>query len=296
MKAHVADYQTRVYCLRIEPANDSPLIRIICYPHAASMSNGQVYQAVLGYDFSGYGTGTKFASSSIDLDGILHDGAVSKDDLDSGVYDNARMYVFATSWAAPVEDEEPLGAFIFGAVNTEDEKYTVEMMSLIDVASQDVGRTYSAVCPWTLFDETLDGFRPQPNRSRCSGPRASPDGPVIADYKVTGTITAVTNSAVVIDTTRTEMDDWFGYGNIRFTTGPNAGLKPMQIKSFAGGVITLIESFFYMPAVGDAYEMIPGCRKRLAQDCVAKYGNGINHGGQAHVPTSSQYSQVGRGS
>lgn len=295
MKTHVADYRWRIYCLRIVPANDSPVIRLVGYPHSLKMSNGQIYQAEQGYDFSGYGTGTTFASSSIDLSGIMQQGAISKDDLDSGVYDNARMYTFATTWANPIEDEEPLAAFIFGAVNTDAPKYSVEMMSLIDVLSQDIGHTYSPTCQNTLFDETLDGHVLPITASRCTGPRASPDGPLLSAFKVTGTVTAVTSQSIITDNSRTEADDWFGYGNIRFTSGPNVGLKPMQIKSFAGGVITLIESFFYLPTVGDTYEMIPGCRKDAAS-CKAKYSNVRNFYGQPHVPTSSQYSQVGRGS
>lgn len=296
MKSHVADYRTRVHCARIEPANDSPVVRLTEYPINLKMANGQVYYAGNGYEFSGYGTGTKFSSSSMDLNGILKAGFISKDDLDSGVYDNARLYVFATTWDAPIDDEEPLGSFIMGAVSTEDNDYSAQLMSLIDVASQDVGRTYSAVCPWTLFDQTLDRKVLPVSRSRCTGPRSAPDGPLLEDYLVVGVVTSVTSASLITDTARTEPADWFGYGNIRFVTGPNAGLKPMQIKRFEDGQIELIESFFYMPSIGDEYEMIPGCRKRLAQDCVAKYANAINHGGQAHVPTSSQYSQVGRDS
>jgi len=295
MKSHVADYLTRVYCARIEPANDSPIVRLTAYPTNLKMSNEFIYFAGNGYEFSGYGTGTKFSSSSMDLNGILQAGFISKDDLDSGVYDNARLYVFATTWNAPIEDEEPIGSFIMGAVTTEDNDYSAQLMSLIDVVAQDVGRTYSPVCPWTLFDRTLDGKVLPPNRSRCTGPRGSPDGPLISDYLVTGSVTSVFSASLIVDSARDEPDDWFGYGNIRFTNGPNAGLKPMQIKSYADGQIELIESFFYMPSVGDEYEMIPGCRKRLSQDCVSKFSNGINHGGQAHVPTGSQYSQVGRG-
>ncbi len=295
MKAHVADYATRVCCVRIEPANDAPVVRLSGYPHELAMSNGAVYQTELGYEFSGYSSTSDFAASSFDLEGILQQGAISRADLFSGIYDNARVKFFATSWAAPVEDEEPCGQLFFGKVDTTDERYSVQLMSMEDVLSQSVGRTHTPTCGWTLFDQTLDGRIIATDRSRCTGPRAAPDGPSFASYLVTGTITSVTSQSIVTDTARTEAADWFGYGNIRFITGPNAGLAPMQIKSFASGVIELIESFFYLPAVGDQYEMIPGCRKRMAEDCVGKFGNGRNFGGKPHVPSPSQYQQVGRG-
>lgn len=291
----VADWQTRVMCIRIAPANDAPIVRLAGYPVDLVMSNGQVYSADSGYEFSGYGATTAFASSSVDLEGILQDGAISREDLASGVYDNARVYVFATSWANPIEDEEPVALAFFGKVNTQDDKYSVQLMGAIDVLSQSVGRSYSPSCQWTLFDETLDGHVIPWSQSRCSGPRSAPDGPVLSSFKVTGTLTTVTSQYTFRDSARTEAADWFAYGSIRFTTGPNAGLKALEIKSYAAdGTITLHEALFYAPQIGDQYEMIPGCRKRLGEDCVAKWSNGINFGGHKHVPAPSQYTQVGR--
>lgn len=295
MKSHVADWQTRVYCVRIEPANDSPIVRLAGYPVDLAMSNGEVYLTESGYEFSGIDSTSSFASSSVNLDGILQQGAISRDDLMAGKYDNARVYLFATSWDAPVEDEEPVAMMFFGKIDLADERYSVQLMGAIDVLSQSVGHTYSPSCQYTLFDETLDGRILLPSQSRCSGPRSSPDGPVLADHKVTGTLTSVTDQYIFRDSARTEPADWFGYGAIRFTTGPNAGLKPLEIKSYAlNGTIVLHEAMFYLPEVGDQYEMIPGCRKRFAEDCVGKWSNGKNNGSHPHVPVPSVANQVGR--
>lgn len=294
MKATVAAWQTRVYCVRVVPPNDAPVIRLAGYPVDLVMSNGEVYQTESGYEFSGMGNSSTFSSSSIDLSGILQSGAISQTDLASGVYDNARIYLFATSWAAPVEDEEELAMMFWGKVEYSNSRYTVQLMGSIDVLSQSTGRSYSPTCTWTLFDQTIDGTILPWQQSRCTGPRSAPDGPDIEDYRVTGTLTAVTDQYRFTDSARTEADDWFAYGAIRFTTGPNAGLKPLEIKSYAAGVIETHEAFFYLPAVGDAYEMIPGCRKDGAT-CKEKYGNKINFGGQDHIPAPSQYAEIGRG-
>ena len=50
----------------------------------------------------------------------------------SGVFDGARCYVFATSWAAPVVDEEPLIASILGKTTISDDRYVIENMGLLD--------------------------------------------------------------------------------------------------------------------------------------------------------------------
>lgn len=294
MKPHVADYATRVNCVRIEPASDAPIVRLAGYPVDLTMSNGEVYLTESGYEFSGIDATTTFASQSLDLQGILQQGAISRDDLKAGVYDNARVYLFATSWTAPIEDEEPIGLGFFGKVNTDDDRYTVQIMGAIDVLSQSVGRSFAPSCPWTLFDETLDGRVLPISQSRCTGPRANPDGPALADFKVTGSLTSVTDQYQFRDSARAEANDWFAYGAIRFTTGPNAGLKPLEIKAYtSNGTILLHEAMFYLPEVGDEYEMIPGCRK-TPDACKDKYGNKVNYGGQDHLPSPSTYQQRGR--
>ena len=49
---------------------------------------------------------------------------------------------------------------------------------------------------------------------------------------------------------------------------------------------------YVAPVVGDAFELIPGCRKREA-DCRDKYGNIINFFGFTRIPTSSTYIKTG---
>jgi len=36
--------------------------------------------------------------------------------------------------------------------------------------------------------------------------------------------------------------------------------------------------------VGDVFTIYPGCQKRLQQDCITKFSNGINFGGFPYLP------------
>ncbi|MAB96922.1 MAG: hypothetical protein CMK71_02485 [Pseudomonadaceae bacterium] len=296
MKSHVADWQARVYCVRIVATNGSA-VRFAAYPHDLTMSNAEVYLAGSGFEFSGYSATSTFSSSSIDLEGFMTGaiGLIQLDEISAGTWDNARASLFATTFYAPIEDEEPIGRYIFGkAIPSDEQRYKIEFMALIDALSQSTNETYSAACSNTLFDQHLDGELLSITQSRCTGPRSAPDGPLMADYKVAGTLTAVTDQYYFTDSARGEADDWFAYGQIRFTTGPNVGLKPIQVKAFSSGNIQLFDAMFYLPTVGDQYEMIPGCRKTL-DACKNKYGNVINMKAQPHLPTPSQYAQIGRG-
>ena len=293
MKPHVANWSTKVRCARVV-AQDGTTVRITEHPVDLVMSNGQVYRCDTGYEFTGYDDEASMAPGSFDLDGILDHG-ITRDQLGSGVFDNARIYAFSTSWVSKIEDEEPGSLSFLGKTTLNDNTYKTEVMSAADVLSQEDNLIYSPACQWIYFDQHLGEDLIAWTRSRCTGPRSAPDGPNIEDFKVYGAVTSVASQYQFQDTSRTEADDYFTAGEVLFLTGQNAGLRALKIKmSTAGGQFTLHGGAYYLPEVGDTYVMIPGCRKR-PEDCLAK-GNKVNYGGQEWVPTATEYTQVGRGS
>lgn len=283
MKPVLANPGTRVLCLRIFPLTGSP-IRLTEFPRDLVMSNAQIYLSAAGYQFTGNSATADFSPAAIDIEGIAGLAGVSRAAIASGLFDGARVFVFATSWAVPVEDQEAVTAGMFGKTILLDDRYRIEGMSLIDALNQSVGRTYGAQCPKTFCGQEYGG---------CMVP--------LAANTVTGTLTSVTSAAIFRDSARAEAADIFGAGTIRFTSGPNSGLKALEIKSHqANGTIEVFESFYYLPQVGDAYSLVRGCRKRLS-DCQARwngsatFNNGANFGGFPNIPTSSQYSAFGLG-
>lgn len=272
MKSTVAPYQTPAWCVRIVCTNGTT-VRLTAYPFDLTMSNATVYLTDSGYQTSAYSGTTTSSPSSIDLEGIAGVAGISKDQIASGVFDNARVYIFKCNFLVPVEDYEPVIAGFFGKTSIEDDRYRVEGMSLIDALNQSVGKTYTAACLRTFGDagctKTLSGL------------------------DVTGTITGVTSASVVRDSARAESADYFGAGTLEYTSGTNVGLKPLEVKAYAAdGTITTHDPAYYVPSIGDTYVLIPGCRKRL-EDCRDKWNNVINFFGFSNIPTSSAYTQVG---
>lgn len=275
MKSVVADYRTRVLCLRIVPLTGSP-IRLTHHPKNLTMGNGAIYLAGSGYDVSAYSASANLSPAMVDLEGIAGAAGIGKAEIASGVFDNARAYLFATSWVNPVEDQEPIVASILGKTTILDDRYRIEEMALVDALNQNVGKTYSPACPKVFGGQEFAGCKV-----------------ALGPITVTGTLTAVTSKAIVRDAARAEAADWFAAGTLAFTSGANAGLKPLEVKRHeADGTLEVFEPFHYTPQVGDAYVLIPGCRKRLA-DCRDKWSNVANFGGFPHIPTGSQYAQVG---
>lgn len=216
----------------------------------------------------------------IDLEGIAGLAGIGYAQINSGLFDGARAYLFATTWNNPIEDEESIVASFLGKTILMDSRYRIEEMSLVDALNQTIGQTYGAQCPKTFGGQEYAG---------CMVNLAANGN------TVTGTLTGVTSASVFTDSGRGEAADTFGAGTIQFTSGPNAGLKALEIKSFAAGVITTFEPFYYLPVAGNTYIAIRGCRKRMS-DCLARAGgsNIINFGGFPWIPTSSTYTQVGQ--
>ena len=275
MKSTVADYRYRVMCLRIVPVS-GPAIRLTHHPRALTMSNSEQYLPHAGYDVSAYTAGSGLSPSLVDLQGFADQNGITRAQLASGYFDNARCYLFATSWAAPVEDEEPIVASIFGRATLEDDRYRIEEMALIDALNQSVGKTYTPACGKVFGGQEFAGCKV-----------------ALGPITVTGTITGTTSALVFRDAARTEAADRFAAGSIRFTSGANAGLRGKEIKRYElDGTVEVFEPFHYAVAIGDAYEMIPGCRKRL-EDCRDKWNNVVNFGGFSFVPMGSQYAEIG---
>ena len=275
MKSSVADWRYRVLCLRIVPVTGSTLY-LTDHPHDLTMG-GHTYLSTSGYEFTGHSSTAGFAPASIDVEGIAGASGVTRAAVASGLFDGARCYVFATSWAAPVEDQEPVTAGIFGKATLLDDRYRIGGVSLIDALGQSVGQTYGAACPKTFGGTEYAGC-----------------GVSLAANTVSGTLTGVTSASIFRDGSRADPLDTFTAGTIQFTSGLNAGLKPLEIKAYAAnGTIEVFESFYGLPAIGDAYIMLKGCRKRL-EDCQA-YSNTDNFGGFPYIPVGSTYAQFGKG-
>ena len=101
MKSVVADARFRVMCLRIVPKIGSS-IYLTHHPRDLTM-NGHTYLSTSGYDFTGYSSTTSMSPGVVDLEGVAGMAGLGYDQINSGVFDGARAYQFATTWKTPIE-------------------------------------------------------------------------------------------------------------------------------------------------------------------------------------------------
>lgn len=295
MKSAVVDPETEVFCARIETVGGLTL-RFAYYPHDLIMSNGEVYIADPFFEPSDLSSTADLTPSVFDSKIFFDVTGITRDQVISGVLDSAKGYAFATSWTNPIEDERPEKKTIFGKTRIQDDVAVIENMSLSDALNQSVGTNVNSKCTWTLFDETLDGDVIASDRSRCTGPRAAQDGPLLADFLETGTVTGVTSQKIWTDSSRAEAAEYFNYGSVLWLTGNNAGLRSFEIKTHAtGGVFEQHLATHYPIQVGDTYKMIPGCDHKRSGDCINTYDNAINCNGMEDLITEEDYANYGKG-
>jgi uncharacterized phage protein (TIGR02218 family) len=231
--------------------------------------SGVLYRASQGLDASSLVLSAGMNVDNLELS-TLDDGTLfTRFDVLSGVWRNAAFLLFVYNWATPTDGIDPQMAGSFGEAELRQNTIVIELRGLQQLLQQGVGAVSTKNCRARLGD------------SMCTVN--------LAPFTVTGTITSVTDAQTFRDSARAEAVDWFTEGEFSFTSGPLAGLVPRhKVKAYAAnGTFTMALPFLALPAVGNTYSVIAGCRKRLAEDCATKFSNVLNFQAEPHRPLTN---------
>jgi len=284
----LATPERRVQCIRIVPKVGDMLRIAIAYSDDLIMDGGVVYTGGLYTTNTAISATLSGGPTVLDIGSVYSTDAITRDQIQSGYWDGAKIYSFFTDWAAPIEDEEPDRVYGFGKVREEDGRYTVEVLSLTDLLGQTTGRDVTPGCLWTLADSRIDGTLIATDKSLCKIDPAT----ITFDSQVGSLINQMQFIGVGLDTGFA--DDYFSFGEIIFTSGQNSGLGYKFVKSsLDDGTITLAQPFYYPISAGDLFLIKAGCRKRFQEDCIEKHSNGIHFGGFPDVPQKSTVQKFG---
>lgn len=228
--------------------------------------DGVVYSASPGLDVTDFVTAVGTSVGTLELT-TLNDGSVfSTVEVLNGLWRNAAFELFRYNWADIPDGKLPIVSGRLGETTLRDKTVVIELRDMRQYLLQKVGAASSKTCRYRLGD------------NRCRVDLHSSSSP----YTVSGTLTSVNDNRIFRDSSRAEPADWFGEGMLEFITGNNAGATA-KVRSYAAdGTFTLALPVFSEVQVGDQYLAVVGCRKRLDADCVAKFGNALNFGGEPH--------------
>ena len=225
--------------------------------------NGEVYRTEEGLNPAQTEQEIGGSVNNSQMVGALDPELATETDILYGLWDSAFVTVFEVNQRDLSMGTIVLGYGTVGALSVGRTAFQAEFRSLTQFLQQTVGEKFTAPCRY-IFGET-----------RC--------GVDLGPITVSGTITSVTSARVITDSARAEAADYFGAGILTMTSGELDGFQ-IEVSEFSSGQFSFVLPMPAYPAVGDTYEVVPGCRKRFTEDCIAKWSNGVRFGGFPHVP------------
>lgn len=264
---------TPAYALRVT-RRDGEVFGFTSASRSVTIS-GQVYDAAQGLDASAIASSAGMNTDNLELT-TLDDGSLfTHAEVVAGVWQGAAFLLFRYNWASPTDGIEPMAAGTFGHVSLKQGAIVVELRGLQQYLQQPVGNVTSKTCRANFADY------PRANgNNRC--------GLIAADHTEAVTVGTVTNRrvfAIVRGGGGPAIPDGaLDEGIAQFTGGANNGFLA-KVRTYAGAVVTLAIDLPYLPVTGDTLNVVNGCRKRLDEDCAARFSNARNFQGEPHRPS-----------
>lgn len=230
--------------------------------------DGTTYKAATGFTATAIEDQLGLAVSSLDVDGALSSAAITEDDLNAGLYDDASVTIMRVNWQ-DVSQRVILRSGFLGNVTRGKTAFSAELRGLAAKLDQSAGRVFQRTCAWELGD------------SRCQIDLGA------SAHNGSGTVASVVSN---FDFTASGINSFasgvFSRGKITWTTGANAGLA-IEVKAHSQETPNARLSLF-LPTprpieVRDTFSITAGCDKRF-ETCRDRFTNVINFGGFPHMP------------
>jgi uncharacterized phage protein (TIGR02218 family) len=228
--------------------------------------DGVRYVARSGLTASATQTTSDLQPATLDVTAFMD--VSSEAEMEAGVWDEARVTVFETRWDVlpTAVDAAQVNLLLhgkLGQIERQSGVFTAGLHGLLEQLDTQLGRVFSATCPWRFGD------------SRCQVD--------LAPYTRTGAVTSVgTDPRTTFDDGgQGEADGFFNEGVMTMTSGANDG-ESMDVRQWEGHTFRLHRPLPYPVAVGDTYSAVKGDDKRFPT--CQSFGNEDRFGGFYFVP------------
>ncbi|AMM23160.1 DUF2163 domain-containing protein [Variovorax sp. PAMC 28711] len=225
--------------------------------------NGELYVSRLGVTPTALEQQVGAAVPNSEIDGTLNTDFATEADILGGLWDGAQVFIFEVNYRDLSQGWMILQTGTLGDVSVGRSSFKAEVRGLAQALQQVVGEVYTQTCTANLGD------------ARCKVN--------VEAMRVAGTVAVVTSRQAFTTTTTGYAADYFGAGVITWVTGANAGFS-MEVNSYTSPAFALNLPMPFNVAAGDTYTVIPGCRKRVIEDCKTKFANILNFRGFPYVP------------
>ncbi len=228
--------------------------------------DGISFEPRSGFTASEAETSTGLSVDGFDVDGALDSERLTKADIEAGLYDGARVDVFAVNWTTPRERVLMRSARI-GQIVRQGDAFRAELMSGSAEFDKPRGRLFERNCDAALGDV------------RCGKDISAPP------FRVTAAVTGVHADGIGIGGAGEFASGWFSLGTVSWT-GPGGAASSARIEDHVkqGTAVRLrLRLGAPVPPVGTTVTLTAGCDKRFAT-CRDKFANSENFRGFPHLP------------
>jgi len=216
-----------------------------------------------------------YADSAMET--VLDDAGLDAAELRAGLYDGAEVRIFVVNWQDPSQGALRLRRGWLGEVTLSSEgQWRTELRGMSQVLAQRLIEPYTPDCRADLGDARCGVDITDPHWTR----------PGI----VTAPLDALSFTAAIDVTDKP--NDWFAGGVVLFTSGPNSG-RAIEVRgaSLATGDLVLSFPPPFPVGTGDAFDIYPGCDKRLST-CIDRFDNVLNFRGDPFVPGADKLTET----
>ena len=205
--------------------------------------------------------------NSLTIEGMLSHDLISKDEIETGSYDNAKIDIFLVDYKNPDLLKTIVFSGFFGKISFDDNQYQVELYSLSDALSTKFGDIYSASCRAEFCDK------------KCKLN--------IIDFTFSATVISIVNEHEVLLKLEDPTNQDFTGGFFEYSDKNNS-FKSIEIFAQQDNLFKLKHKLEKSLKFGDLITLKRGCDKKF-KTCISSFNNGINFRGEPHVPTKQLF-------
>jgi len=198
----------------------------------------------------------------LDVAGAIDDAAITESDLKAGRWNRAALKIFLFDWQNPLLHQQLLASGELGGISYSENGFTAEFFG-----------------PATLLDRSAVPKTSPSCRASFCGKLC---GLNVRRFQHFGSAVSANGDRLIVAGASQFASDIFAFGQLRWTTGPNAGLL-FDIISNNADEFWLATEIPFAVDEGDRFIIIEGCDKTIGT-CSSRFNNGPNFRGEPYLP------------
>ncbi|HEX4874018.1 MAG TPA: DUF2163 domain-containing protein [Sphingorhabdus sp.] len=223
---------------------------------------GLVYRASPGLAPTSITQSLGLEPGSLEVSGALTSDALRAEDIEAGRWDGARLQIFLFDWNQPEAEPLTLAEGLLGAISWSGSSFEAEFLGPAALLSALCVPSTSPTCRASFAGSGCD-LNPQ-------------------RYTSEMTVNSGVGTTLLLGSPLTIEASAFVFGELRWLSGPNCGLRQRIASASTNQVILMDEPAFAVTSP-QRVELMQGCDRTLAT-CAGRFGNALNFRGEPHLP------------